>query len=52
MKPEFNPGRQAAEVGIDQQGDAALGQRADLGEHEREEIAREGHGFGVKVSAA
>ena len=43
--------RQAGEVGIHQQRDAALRQRADLGDREREVVGGEGDRLGVEVAA-
>ena len=43
--------RQAAHLGVDQHGHAALRQVADLGERERERIGGERHGLGVEISA-
>ena len=57
MNPEFNPGfgvRNAGspdERGIDQHGDAALGQRADFADGERDDVGGESDGLGVKVAA-
>ena len=57
MKPELTPlsereeCRQAAHLRIDQQRDAPLGDRADLGAGERQDVSREGHRLGVEVAA-
>jgi hypothetical protein len=56
MKPEFTPllaiGRRAERyLGVDQYGDAPLGDRADLGDRQRQLIGREGDRLGVKITA-
>ena len=43
--------RQARQVRVDQQRDAPLGERADLGDREREVVGGEGHRLGVEVAA-
>ena len=43
--------RQAAHLGVDQQRDAPLGDRADLGDRQRQLIGRERHRLGVKIAA-
>ena len=43
--------RQAGQVGVHQQRDAPLGQRADLGDREREVVRRERDRLGVEVAA-
>ena len=43
--------RQAGQVGVHHQRDAPLGQRADLGDREREIVRGEGDGLGVEIAA-
>ena len=43
--------RQARQRGVDEQRDAPLRQRADLGDREREIVGGEGHRLGVEVAA-
>ena len=43
--------RQAGQRGVDQQRDAPLGERADLGDRERERVGGERHRLGVEVAA-
>ena len=57
MNPEFTPpsltrnGGRPGKRGVDEQRDAPLGQRADLGHREREIVGRERHRLGVEVAA-
>ena len=57
MKPLFRPGsareerRQARDAGVDQHRDAALGDRADLGDRDRHRVGGERHRLGVEVAA-
>src|SRR4030088_2297902 len=57
MKPEFTPLSSAEEAGrpahfrIHQQGDPALGNGADFGAGERQDVGRKGHRLGVKIAA-
>ena len=44
-------GRQAGQRRIDQHGDPALGQGADLADSQSDHVGGEGHGFGVEVAA-
>ena len=43
--------RQAAEACVNQERDAPLGKRADLGDGERETVGRQRHRFGVEIAA-
>ena len=57
MKPELSAAiahqerRQARQAGVEQQRDAALGDGADLGDRQRQDVGREGHRLGVEVAA-
>jgi hypothetical protein len=58
MKPELSPGlgcqergQPEAEIRVHQHGDAPFGDRADLGDGERELVGGEGDGLGVEVAA-
>ena len=57
MKPELRPGfgrqerRQAGQRRIDQHGDAALGERADLADRQRDHVGGEGDRLGVEIAA-
>ena len=53
IEPAFGDeeGRQAAHRWIDQQRDAALGQRADLGDGEGQAVGGERHRLGVEIAA-
>ena len=57
MKPELSAavahqeGRQARQAGVEQQRHAALGDGADLGDRQRDDVGREGHRLGVEVAA-
>ena len=44
-------GRQAAHLGVGQHGDAALGQRADLGQRDGDGVGGHGHRLGMEVAA-
>ncbi|GAO23902.1 hypothetical protein ALISP_3722 [Alicycliphilus sp. B1] len=44
-------GGQAREARVQQQRQAPLGDRADLGQRQRDNVGREGHGLGVEVAA-
>ena len=47
----YEEGRQAGQVRIDQEGDAAFGHRTDLGNGQGQVISGEGNRFRVKISA-
>ena len=57
MKPEFSPGFGVRNAGrprqrrVDQHGDAALGERADLADRQRDHVGGEGHRLGVEIAA-
>jgi hypothetical protein len=58
IRPELRPGsgvrkggRSKLNVRIDHQRDAALRDRADLGDGERDLVRGEGHGLGVEIAA-
>ena len=57
MKPELSPARRVRNggrprhAGVDQHRDAPLGDRADLGDRERQRVGGERHRLGVEVAA-
>ena len=44
-------GRQAAQARVDEEGDAALGNRAYLGKDDRHDVGADRHGLGVEIPA-